>query len=183
MSNLIYRLDSELTSKHAIISTMDSNIILAIIVFLPVVILTLLRANAATAFLALCLGSVLGSFVAKDLVSALRGYIAPSTQITDTIASLILLWLPVLLVAIFMMKTVSHKQRLINLVPALAVGLLGALLSVPFLTPDLRASVESNDIWQQIETYKAIVVAVGTVVSLVLLRMRKKAEAPHGKHH
>jgi hypothetical protein len=163
---------------------MDANIILAILVFSPVVILTFLRANAATAFLALCLGSVLGSFVAKDLVSLLKGYIAPATDITETIASLVLLWLPVLLVAIFMMKTIAPKQRLVNLIPAFAVGILGALLSVPFLTPDIRASVMASDIWKNLDTYKALVVVIGTVVSLGLLRMRKKSDDhKSGKHH
>ncbi len=162
---------------------MDANVILAMLVLSPVVILTLLRANAATAFLALCLGSVLGSFVAKDLVTTLRGYIAPATQVTDTIASLVLLWLPVVLVAIFMMKTIAPKQRLINLLPALAVGLLGALLSVPFLTPELRHSVEASEVWKNIETYKAAIVVGGTAVSLALLRMRKKIDGAHGKHH
>lgn len=162
---------------------MDPNIILAILVFSPVVILTLLRANAATAFLALCLGSVLGSFVAKDLVSMLKGYIAPATDVTETIASLVLLWLPVILVAIFMMKTIAPKQRLVNAIPALAIGLLGALLSVPFLTPELRSSLEATDIWKNIESYKALIVVFGTAVSLVLLRMRKKSDDPKSKHH
>lgn len=164
---------------------MDANIILAILVFSPVVILTLLRANAATAFLALCLGSVLGSFVAKDLVSALKGYIAPATDITGTIASLVLLWLPVLLVAIFMMKTIAPKQRVVNAIPALAVGLLGALLSVPFLTPELRSSVEASEVWKNLESYKALIVIFGTAVSLGLLRMRKKGDdhLKKGKHH
>lgn len=155
---------------------MDANIILAILVFSPVVLLTLLRANAATAFLALCLGSVLGSFVAKDLVSALRGYIAPATQVTDTIAGLVLLWLPVLLVAIFMMKTIAAKQRILNVIPALAVGLMGALLSVPFLTPEMRTTVEASDIWKQLDTYKAFVVAGGAIISIAMLRMRKGAK-------
>ncbi len=157
---------------------MDANIVLAILVFSPVILLTLLRANAATAFLALCLGSVLGSYVAKDLVSALRGYIAPATQVTDTIASLVLLWLPVVLAAIFMMKTIAAKQRLINIVPALAVGLVGALLSVPFLTPELRTAVEASDIWKQLDAYKALIVAGGAIISIALLRMRKGSKEP-----
>ncbi len=160
---------------------MDANIILALFVFTPVVVLTLLRANAATAFLALCLGSVLGNFVARDLVSGLRGYIAPATQITDTIAALALLWLPVILVAIFMMKTIAPKQRFINALPALAIGLLGVLLSVPFLTPEVRSAVEASDFYQHINDYKAAIVTAGTVLSLTLLRMRKKSDGKHKK--
>lgn len=161
---------------------MDGTIILAVIVFAPLVVLTLLRANAAVAFLALCLGSVLGGFVSKDLVNALTGYIAPPTDITDTIAALILLWLPVVLVAIFMMKTIAPKQRVINALPALAVGLLGVLLTVPFLSVDLQSQIRATEWYGYIETYKAIVVIVGTVVSLGLLRMRKHGDAHPKKH-
>src|SRR3954468_2528660 len=107
---------------------MSPEIIMGIIALAPVVILTLVRANAATAFLALCLGSVLGTFVATDTVNLMRGYVAPDSRLTESVISLILLWLPVVLVAIFMAKTVSAKQRVINLLPALAVGLMGLLL-------------------------------------------------------
>lgn len=157
--------------------------ILGIIVLLPVIILTLTRANAATAFLALCLGSVLGSYVAADTVNLLRGYVAPDSQLTESVISLLLLWLPVILVAIFMSRTIASKQRIINALPALAVGLLGAILTVPFLTPSVTDAVESSEAWGYLMIYQAAIVAAGTVISLVLLRMRKKDEDKHGKHH
>lgn len=162
---------------------MDPIIIIGIIALAPVVVLTLLRANAATAFLALCLGNVLGVYVANDAVELLRGYIAPNSQFTESFITLVLLWLPVVLVAIFMARTVSPKQRLLNLLPALAVGSLGLLLSVPFLTPDLQSAVEADKTWQQFVSYQAAVVAAGTVISLALLRMRGKTDEGHkGKH-
>jgi hypothetical protein len=162
---------------------MDPIAVIAIIGLVPVAILTLFRANAATAFLALCLGSILGTYVAIDTVNLLRGYVSPDSRLTESAISLILLWLPVLLVAIFMSRTISSKQRIINLLPALAVGLLGVLLTVPFLTPAVRTQIMASDAWNQIQTYQAAIVAAGTVVSFVLLRMRKKEEGKHGKHH
>lgn len=161
---------------------MDSNIILAIIAITPVIVLTVARANAAIAFLALCLGSVLGTYVAIDTVSLLRGYIAPASEVTESVAALLLLWLPVLFVAIFMARTVSHKQRFLNLIPAIAVGLLGVLLTVPFLTIDAQLAIEENTIYQAASEYQAAIVAAGTVVSLVLLRMRGRDDVHHGKH-
>lgn len=156
---------------------MDGTIFLAVIVFAPLVVLTLLRANAAVAFLALCLGSVLGSFVARDLVDGLRGYIAPPTGMTDTITALILLWLPVVLVAVFMMKTIAPKQRIVNALPALAVGLLGVLLTVPFLSLDMQTEIQKSQWFGYIDTYKAAIVVGGTIVSLGLLRLRKRGDA------
>lgn len=157
-------------------------IIIGGIVLLPVIILTLVRANAATAFLALCLGSVLGAYVAADTVNLLRGYIAPDSQLTESVISLLLLWLPVILVAIFMARTISSKQRIANVLPALAVGLLGAILTVPFLTPTVTEAIEASDAWGYLMIYQAAIVAGGTIVSLVMLRMRKKSEDKHGKH-
>src|SRR3546814_279897 len=103
---------------------MDPVVIMGIIIAAPTVVLTLLRANAATAFLALCLGNVLGTYVAGDAVDWLSGYVAPESLTVESIVSLALLWLPVILVAFFMMHTIAPSQRLLNIIPALAVGLL-----------------------------------------------------------
>ena len=152
------------------------------IVLAPVVILSLFRVNAAIAFLALCLGSALSGYVASDTVEMLRGFIAQTPELNNMIISLLLLWLPVLVIAIFMLNTISKKQVIINMLPAVMVGLFGLLLSVPFLTPDLNAAISGTNIYQQILSYQAVVVAAGTVVSLVFLRMRKKSVDKHSKH-
>jgi len=162
---------------------MDPLFIVLLIALLPAVILTLFRANAATAFLALCLGSVLGEFLAGDVIGGLQGYIAPNSRFSESVVRLILLWLPVLLVAIFMMRTIAPRQRWINLLPALMVGLVGVLLSVPYLTPDVRAAVDQHAAWHFVENYQAIIVASATLMSLFLLRLRKHDDlGKHGKH-
>lgn len=163
---------------------MDPHIVLGILIGVPVLLLTLLRVNAATAFLALCLGSLLGSYVSDDVVQMLRGYVAPNSQVTEAVVSLVLLWLPVVLVMIFMAHTIGARQRLINLLPALAVGLVGALLSVPFFTPEAQITIYASTGWRLIENNQALIVVLGTVASLVLLRMRKPLhEGGKPKHH
>lgn len=162
---------------------MNPYIVLAIIAGAPIVILTLLRVNAATAFLALCLGSVLSSFVSADLLNLLRGYIAPDSEVMAMVIALMLLWAPVVLVSFFMIHTISHKQRLLNLLPCVAVGLLGVLMSVPLLTPSVQDAIYSTTLWDFAKQYQALIVLAGTVVSLVLLRMRAPLGEPHkGKH-
>lgn len=163
---------------------MDPLLIVLIIALLPALILTLFRANAATAFLALCLGSVLGQFVASDVIDALQGYIAPNSSLSESVVRLILLWLPVALTSIFMSHTISKGQRLINLLPALMVGLVGVLLSVPYLTPDVRAAVDLHSVWHFVEQYQAIIVASATLLSLFMLRMRSSGEeGKRSRHH
>lgn len=163
---------------------MDPHLILGLIIGLPVLLFTILRVNAAIGFLALCLGALLGSFVVRDAMELLRGYVAPNSQMTESVVAFILLWLPVLAVLIFMMTTISGKQRGINLIPALAVGLVGALVSVPFLTPIVQTDVYLSDGWQLLESNQALIVTIGTIASLLLMRMRKPIESGHkGKRH
>ncbi len=163
---------------------MDPVIILAIIGLLPVVLLTVFKVNAAIAFLALCLGSVLGTFVAASVVDMLRGFIAPANDVTEAAVRLVLLWLPVVLVLFFMAGTIGRKQRWINLLPAFSVGLLGILLTVPFLTISTQLAIQESGLWQFIYDYQALIVTFGTVASLLLLRMRKPLHEHHrAKHH
>lgn len=162
---------------------MDPLVIVLGIALAPALILTLFRANAATAFLALCLGSVLGAFVSADVIAALEGYIAPNSRLSESVVRLILLWLPVLLTTIFMSRTISKGQRLINLLPAIAVGLVGVLLSVPYLTPDVHAAVDMHSAWHFVEQYQAIIVASATLLSLFMLRMRSHEDGLKSKHH
>lgn len=161
---------------------MDPVVIVGIIALAPVVVLTLFRVNAATAFLALCLGSVLGSFVAKDMISSLRGYIPPNSPFTESFITLMLLWLPVVLVVLFMARTIAPKQRMLNLVPALAVGLMGVLLSVPYLTPATQAFVQSHDAWRFVEEHQALVVGGGALVSILFLRLRRSGKDEAKQH-
>lgn len=160
---------------------MDPLFIMAGIVALPVVIFSLLRVNAATAFLGLCLGSVLGNYVAEDFAEVLRGSLAPTPELNEMIIALLLLWLPVVLISVFMINTIGKKQIPQNLLPAIAVGLFGLILTAPVLTPEIAASIQATDIWDRLLQYQAVIVALGTLISLLFLRMRKKEE--HHKHH
>lgn len=160
---------------------MDATIILAIIGLAPVVLLTLFRVNAATAFLALALGSVLATFAGDAIIDALRGILPPATAASDATVRLVILWLPVVLVLFFMAKTIGRKQRLINLLPAIGVGVLGLLLTVPLLTVPAQIAIGQSTLWQWITNYQALIVIVGAVASIFLLRMRAPLHE-HSKH-
>jgi hypothetical protein len=148
----------------------------------PLLVFSLLRVNAATAFLGLCLGSVLGNYVAEDFAEVLRGSLAPTPELNAMVISLLLLWLPVVVISIFMINTISKRQIPINLLPAVAVGLFGLILTVPVLTPELVDGIQSIEAWAYLTDYQAVIVALGTLVSLLFLRMHKKADGHHHKH-
>src|SRR3954467_13664245 len=108
---------------------MSPEVTLGLIVAVPVLILMFLRVNAALVFLSLCLGDVLVQFVAPDANEFLQLFSAHVPKNVDTgndNIKILLLLLPVVLTAIFMIRTVRGKGRLfLNFLPALGVGMLG----------------------------------------------------------
>lgn len=168
-------------------------IVLAGIVLVPVILLMVLRINAALVFLSLCLGVVLVQFVADDANSfmSLLGS-APATAATSAVASgnnvvkLLLLLLPVLLTAIFMIHTVRGARLLLNVLPAAGVGLLGGLLVVPLLSPGLSHNIIASPLWHQAIRAQDLIVGASALITLLVLwlqRPKTGGEGKHNKHH
>jgi hypothetical protein len=163
-------------------------IALAVIVLAPVVALMVLRINAALVFLSLCLGDVLVQFVAKDTTEFLTMHADKVPQAVNTgnnTVKLILLLLPVVLTAIFMIRTVLKGGRLVlNLLPAAGVGLLGALLVVPLLPPGLAHNVVGSPLWNQVTQVQDLIVGASALVCLLVLWLQrpKSAGSKHNKH-
>jgi len=154
-----------------------------ILLLLPVLVIVLLRVNAAFVFLALCLGDVLVQFAGHDAVTIFTGASLNAHVAASTI-KLALLLLPAILTVLFMIKTVKQKQVLFNIIPAAGVGLLTALLVVPQLAPGLSHAITGSSVWQQIETYQAGLVAISTLVCLLFLwLLRPKHVGKEAKHH
>ena len=162
-------------------------LILIGIVLVPVIAIVGLRINAVLVFLALCLGAVLTQYVAEDAgwVMTLASPKVPSAgSVTDSSIKLGLLLLPPVLTAIFMIRTIRGGRQLMNILPALGVGLLTALLAVPFLPPGTAHNVTSSALWHQVTNAQdAIVGASALLCLLVLWLQRPKSEGKHGKHH
>ncbi|MEO8104864.1 MAG: hypothetical protein ABI602_00825 [Candidatus Saccharibacteria bacterium] len=170
-------------------------IVLAIIVLVPVVVLMVLRVNAALVFLSLCLGVVLGQFVAGDAYSLLSLFGSrPAAAVTansaltpsHNLATIVLLLLPVLLTTIFMIHTVKGARLILNILPAAGVGLLGALLVVPLLSAGLSANIVASPLWTQASRAQDLIVGASALVCLFVLWMQRPKTAgdgKHGKHH
>src|SRR5581483_8575665 len=121
---------------------MSPMLTLAAIVLVPVAVMMVCRINAALVFLSLCLGDVLVQFVAPDASSFMGLFSGRMANADSNTIKLGLLVLPVVLTAIFMIRTVRGGVRLLlNALPAAGAGLLGALLIVPLLSPGLHFSI------------------------------------------
>src|SRR5581483_4091071 len=147
----------------------------------------ILRINAALVFLSLCLGDVLVQFVAKDTSEflTLHNDKLPTSNTGSNTVKLILLLIPVVLTAIFMIRTVSGRSKLfLNLLPAAGVGMLGALLVVPLLPPGLAHNVIGSSLWTNVNHVQDLIVGASAIICLFVLWLQrpKAGHSKHGKH-
>ncbi|HSW74813.1 MAG TPA: hypothetical protein VLG16_02995 [Candidatus Saccharimonadales bacterium] len=149
---------------------MPHDVLLLTILIAPVVLLMFFRVNAVLVFLSLCLGEVLVRYVAGNANSLLT-FVAPNVppNILNVLQVAVLL-APVVLTSMFMIGTVHGKGKLVlNILPAVGVGLLGVLLAVPLLPPGQRFGIESQDLWAQLTKLQALIVGASAFVGLVFL--------------
>ena len=161
---------------------------LAAIILIPVVILLFLRINATLVFLSLCLGDVLVQFVATDANSFFQlfsAHLPAGIDKGNNTVKIFLLLMPVILTSIFMIKTVSGKAKtMLNVLPALGVGLLGALLIVPLLPPGLSHNIVNSSLWHEVQKAQNLIVGTSALACLLVLWMqRPKTGGKHGKKH
>jgi hypothetical protein len=165
-------------------------IILGAIVLVPVIILMVLRINAALVFLSLCLGDVLVQFVAGDTNAFMTTFssspAAQSVARSGSDVKLLLLLLPVVLTTVFMIRTVKGARLVLNILPAAGVGLLGGLLVVPLLSSGLSNNIVNSSLWTQVTRAQDLIVGASAVVCLLVLWMQRPktgGDEKHGKHH
>ena len=166
---------------------MSPEFILGAIVLAPVVVLMLLRVNAALVFLSLCLGNVLVQFIANDASDFLTTFSGSHTVTSVTTSNsnvkLGLLLLPVILTTIFMIKTVHGTSRLVmNILPAAGVGLLGALLVVPLLPPGTAYNIVGSSLWGDVQKAQALIVGLSALVCLFVLWLQRPKTGHKRKH-
>jgi len=152
------------------------------LILLPLVLVLLLRAHGAIAFMSLCLGSVLVTYAAPDMTEFLTQFGGFSTLLTDQWIKIGLLVLPLLLVLIFTQKAISGSKILLNFVPALATGLLLALLVIPLLPSNLQHTIEGYDAWQTLTNLRTAVLLGGAFFSLMSLLMTSRPSKHEDKH-
>jgi hypothetical protein len=164
-------------------------VLIAAMVAVPALLLIFLRINAAIVFLSLCLGSVLVQFVGKDTSSFLNLF-STSKLVMHFGASIVLLLIPVVFTMLIMIGTVHGKFRIfLNILPALAVGVVGLLLAEPYFTPGLQASVMSTTAWHELTKVDTLIVTASTVIALLFLWLQRPKKSSHdeggkhGKHH
>lgn len=158
------------------------NIVLIIAVAAPAALLVLLRTNAAVVFFSLCAGSLLVRYVGDD-ASLVGTVVGNNSHAVSQYAELILLLLPALAVAIILRKSVSTTKIVFNVIPAIAVGLVGVLLAVPLLPGGVQANIISTEGWKLLEHSQELVLGASVLASVVVLWITRSKLGGSGKKH
>ena len=134
----------------------------------PVIVLMVLRINAAMVFLSLCLGYVVMQFLSSD-VQAFATLFMAHASVSISVMKLGLLMLPAALTALFMIGTARGVRLILNVLPALGVGYLMVLFAVPALSSGLAHAIMALSLWHQAVRLQAALVGGGALISLFFL--------------
>lgn len=162
------------------------DIILLGIVVAPIVLLMLLRVNAALVFVSLCVGYVLAQFLGSDTQSFADLFISHGASMSAAIMKLVLLLFPALFTTLFMIGTAKKTRLVLNILPAIAVGCLIALLVVPLLPSGVSQNLTNAPLWAHITRLQSAIIGVGALISMFFLwaqRPKRHAEEHSGKRH
>jgi hypothetical protein len=163
-------------------------IVLLALALVPVVAILLLRVHGAIAFMSLALGSVLVTYTSSDVNAVFGGFSANGSLSKYQWVQLGLLVVPFLLTILFTRKSVKGSKQALNALPALASGMLLALLVIPLLPADLQHHIHAQPLWRQLSNLQTAVILGGAAFSMLFLLVahRKKhdgeADKKHGKH-
>lgn len=155
-------------------------VILAAMALVPALAILALRVNGAIAFMSVCLGSVLVAYTSSDVTGLLTSFSSSkSILMTNQYTQLALLVIPFLLTILFTRGSVKGAKNITNMLPALATGLILALLAVPLLNSNIQRQIHKLPMWHQLSNAQTGVILGGALFSLVFLlftHRRKKGE-------
>lgn len=142
----------------------------------PVVVMVFLRINAAMVFLGLALGSLLVRLIGPEATNAVQ---SSGQSVPQHYLLLGLLFAPAVIIAVTQYHSLKSKSRqFINILPALATGAVGLLLSLPYFSPHLRGQISHTHLSAILDSYRWLVIAAGAILSLLLFQKpAKKAKA------
>ncbi len=152
------------------------------IFLIPVIGLFLLRVNAATVYLSLCAGYVLVVFDSQNAYAFTSRHIQTQLRSPSVLVNLLLLLLPPLVAILSQIGTMrGHNKRLLNLLPAVATGLLAVILVVPQLPPSIAHTLTTATYWLKLVRYQTQIVGFGTGVAILFLAF-SRSKKQNNKH-
>ena len=159
-------------------------ILFVALALVPILAIMFMKANAAVAFMALSVGSVLSAYVAGDMTDVVTSWQSGSAPLlVEQTVKLILLVTPLVLAILFSAGTIHGSKRAMHFIIAVTTGVLTALLVTPLLSADMQRQITALTVWHQFDSMQTLVIIVGASLSLLsLLGSRPHKEGKKHKH-
>lgn len=154
-------------------------IILAVIVVLPVILGLALRVHALYLFVGVCVGYMLQMSLAESVDLLVAMFIKGSDSLL--IAKLVLFALPVLLIFLFLRKTVG-KGAMLQLIPLVSTGIMLSVFLLQLLPPKISQQVMSSEYGGILSTSSDLSIAISSGLNLILMIILFKHSKDHKKH-
>ena len=159
------------------------DVLLAIIAVLPLVLLLVLRSNAAIVFLAVCSGVLLQQQFGPDAHLILDAVLPRSSSVYGQVLDICLVALAPLIAMIMLRNKAKGLKYLLGIIPGVCTGLLMVLAIVPFVSSITQDNMKATEFWRNLYEFRGAVVLLGVVSSLLIITPGKKHEDAHKKHH
>lgn len=154
--------------------------LLAAMIFGPLVLTFLLKSNAALGFLVLCAGFVASTSVIGDLKHLLSQL---NLSTTSSTISILLLTVPLVLTLLLTRKSASKGFKFwLQLVTALCAGGLLALSVAPILSSSSQFDVTTSSFWISLQKTQAAIIGIGALFSLLLIWFTGLKHSRRKKH-
>lgn len=161
---------------------MSPDIILAVVILLPIILLTVLKVNATLVFLSACLGVVLMHYVGKE-AKAFTDLFMPALSIGNNL-QIVLYALPVVLTIIFMIRSLPRIGKLLfNILPATGFSLLTTMVLLPLLPQEMTMNVISSTAWRELEQLQTGIVSASACICLIALWLQRTGSLKDSSGH
>ena len=160
---------------------MDSYIILAILVGIPIVSAVLFRISGILLFVGAATGILLSQYIAEDTNIVLNSFTNNSSF--DQYIKLGLLLLPVLLVIVFLRKTVSAGQLVLHIVPIVVTSAALATVAMHLMPGGVAYNLLQNPFGKTANTSQNILISASALLTLILALLTARHRGGRGKHH
>jgi hypothetical protein len=164
---------------------MTHEIYLIALVVIPALIIYIFGVNAVYLFFSLLIGYLLTNLLPGN-VNRLVNLFSSSNfvHVSQTYDSkLVILYLPVVLTFIFMIKSVHGIHKLINLISSVCFIVLAIFLTLPLIKTNQVSFLLNNNLFHQLIINKSVIIIIDCLVILILLLLERFKKTNSKKHH
>jgi hypothetical protein len=159
---------------------MSGQIILYAVLLFPLVLGIVFRVNTSHIFFSLMAGELLARYFGHDLDKIAEQSVNHSSSLP--IGELALIFIPMILTAIFMKATISKNKVLLHSIPLAITGIILAAFVLPILPSDLQAQIGTSQVGSHLLELNKAIIGGMVVLQLVSLWLFSRIGKKHGKH-